>query len=29
MLLSTFLTWRLVSAAETPPVSATLKVQPT
>jgi EmrB/QacA subfamily drug resistance transporter len=29
MLLSTLLTWRLVSAAETPPVSAMPKVQPT
>jgi EmrB/QacA subfamily drug resistance transporter len=29
MLLSTLLTWRLVRAAETPPVPATLKVQPT
>jgi EmrB/QacA subfamily drug resistance transporter len=28
MLISTFLTWRLVSAAETPPVSATRKAQP-
>jgi len=29
MLLSTLPTWRLVSAAETPPVAAMLKVQPT
>jgi predicted MFS family arabinose efflux permease len=29
MLLSTLLTWRLVRAAETPPVPAALKVQPT
>jgi hypothetical protein len=29
MLISTLLTWRLVSAADTPPVPATPKVQPT